>query len=123
MFVFVSSRYGDKDESMRAENARYAARMCKYIIDESPREIPLAPHIMCTQWWNDDNNRSESIQLCKEMMRKCEKLYVCGDYMPTAGMRSEIAEAVHLNIPIKYINFTMMRDTNMEPDLKLVPNG
>jgi len=121
MFVFVSSKYGDKDVRNRAKNARHAARMCKWVVDNHPGEVPLAPHIICSQWWNDDDDREGSIDLCNAIMEKCEKLYVCGDYLPTAGMKIEIAKAVDSHVPIEYINSSMMADVDMQADLRLAP--
>ena len=121
MFVFVSSRYGDDYISKRAENARHAAKMCKWVVDNHHLEVPLAPHIICSQWWNDDSDRIKSIQLCGRILKKCEKIYICGDYLPTDGMKEEIARALELDMPMVYINSSMMVDMDMQPDLRLVP--
>lgn len=119
MIVFVSSAYGAPTIEGMAENARLASKISGWIANNNPTEIPIAPHITCSQWWNDADDRDKCIKLCKQLMYDCKKLYVYGEYPPTSGMKLEIELAQKLQIPIIYV-----KEEQLSPvmgDLKLVP--
>ncbi|MDR3587332.1 MAG: DUF4406 domain-containing protein [Desulfosporosinus sp.] len=65
--------------------------------------LPLAPHIIFTQFLDDEvsGERELGLQLGLEILKHCSELYVFGDRV-SDGMSGEIKVANQLGIPIQY---------------------
>jgi len=118
MFVFVSSPYGAKTKHERSLNARVAVRMCKWITDNRPGEIPIAPHVICSQWWNDEYDRDKAIAWCRSILPRCGKLYQLNVPL-TTGMKAEDIQARDLDVEIEI--FDLENLPYLDSDLILVP--
>ena len=65
--------------------------------------VPLAPHIIFTQFLDDEvsEERELGLQMGLELMKHCHELWVFGDWI-SEGMSGEIEAAERLGIPIKH---------------------
>ena len=63
--------------------------------------IPFAPHLLFTQFLNDDDPIERRVGLClgTEMLKRCDELWMFGQ--STEGMAQEIQEAKRLGIRIR----------------------
>lgn len=66
--------------------------------------LPLAPHIIFSQWCNDTiaEQREQGLKLGLSLLSKCEELWVMGTQI-SEGMRGEIAFAKDHGIPTFYV--------------------
>ena len=90
--IFICSPYrGDVEPNI--QNAR---RYCRHVYEHVG--IPLAPHLLFTQFLNDDDSTERRAGLCLgvEMLKRCDELWAFGQ--PTEGMALEIQEAMRLGV-------------------------
>ena len=93
--IFICSPYrGDVDT-----NTQNARRYCRFALQQNG--IPFAPHLMFTQFLNDDVpvERDAGLRLGMEMLKRCDELWAFGS--PTEGMALEIQEAVRLGVRVR----------------------
>ena len=93
--IFICSPYrGDVDA-----NIHNAHRYCRFALIHSG--IPFAPHLLFTQFLNDDDppERDAWLSLGLEMLARCDELWAFG--MPTEGMKMEMLEAQRLGVPVR----------------------
>ena len=66
--------------------------------------LPMAPHIIFSQWCNDTipQQREQGLQLGLSLLEKSEELWVMGDQI-SEGMKGEIAFAKEHDIPTFYV--------------------
>ena len=93
--IFICSPYRGDVEANK-ENARYCCRLAY-----QQGGIPFAPHLLFTQFLNDDvpEEREAGLNLGLEMLKRCDELWSFGN--PTPGMRLEIRQALRLGIPVR----------------------
>lgn len=97
--VYICSPYaGDVDANV--ENAR---RYCRFAVDKG--YIPIAPHLLFTQFLNDDNPKERQLGIFfgNAVMSKCSEVWVFGDRI-SDGMEAEIKRAKWNNYPLRYFN-------------------
>ena len=92
-------------------NTRNARRYCRFAITHRANRIspdaklqngiPFAPHLLFTQFLNDDDPIERRVGLCLgvEMLKRCDELWTFGQ--PTEGMAQEIQEAKRLGTRIR----------------------
>ncbi|MDR3540696.1 MAG: DUF4406 domain-containing protein [Desulfosporosinus sp.] len=75
--------------------------------------IPLAPHIIFTQFLNDEisEERKLGLQLGLELLKYCQELWAFGGWI-TEGMLGEIESAKRLSIPCQYYSDQCERSEN-----------
>ncbi len=93
--IFICSPYRGDVEANK-ENAR---RYSRFAFEQGG--IPFAPHLLFTQFLNDDNPAERDAGLCLglELLSRCDALWAFGN--PTMGMAMEIQEAKRLGIPVR----------------------
>ena len=93
--IFICSPYRG-DVKTNKENAR---RYCRYVYEHGG--IPFAPHLLFTQFLNDDDPAEREAGLClgMETLARCDELWAFGT--PTMGMTMEIQEAKRLGIFVR----------------------
>ena len=93
--IFICSPYRGDVET----NARNARRYCRFALQQNG--IPFAPHLLFTQFLNDDDpiERRVGLHLGVEMLKRCDELWAFGQ--PTEGMAQEIQQAEHCGIPVR----------------------
>ena len=85
--------------SKTEENIRNARFYCKAILVNG--YIPIAPHAFYQGLLSDDTpeQRAKAIEIGLSLLRKCDELWVFGKEI-SEGMKTEIALAEELNIPV-----------------------
>jgi hypothetical protein len=96
--VYVASPYAGDVEY----NTSMARQYCRYAISQGV--IPLAPHLLLTQFLNDrkPEERALGCSMGLRLLSHCQELWVFGQTI-SSGMAAEIAEAERLGIPTRYV--------------------
>lgn len=99
--IFVCSPYRGDVEANKENARRYCRHVYEYGDRISTPAIPFAPHLLFTQFLNDDDPTQRDAGLCLglEMLSRCDELWAFGK--PTMGMASEIQEAKRLGVPVR----------------------
>ena len=97
--VYVCSPYRGNIE----HNTARARRYCRFAITQ--KAVPIAPHILFTQFLDDDipEERQIGLQQGLELLKHCDEIWVFGERI-SEGMQGEIAAAQQLGIPIHCYN-------------------
>lgn len=95
--VYICSPYAGNVD-VNTESAR---RYCRFAVDKG--YIPIAPHLLFTQFLNDDNPKERQLGIFfgNAVMSKCSEVWVFGDRI-SDGMESEIKRAKWKNYPLRY---------------------
>ena len=96
-------------------NINQAANYCRFVVSKG--FIPIAPHIYFTRFLNDEIEKEREIGMLlgKEILRKCNELWVFMQNGKTSsGMREEVTEAQKLGIAIRYFNDGKMKGEHDE---------
>ena len=95
--VYICSPYRGNIEQ-NVENAR--AYSLKAMI-EHPDVLPIAPHLLFTQYLDDEDPEQRRMGLSAglDLLSICDELWVYG--VPSEGMAAEIRLAEELSIPIR----------------------
>ena len=115
--IFIASPYAGDIE----KNIAYAKQACRHVLNEG--NAFFCPHLLYPQILNDNNpeERKLGISLGKEVLAKCDELWVFGHSI-TSGMFEEIQFARAKGIPVKRIkhpNLDMNINTNEQTPLRL----
>ena len=99
--IYVCSPYRGDTEA----NTLFARECCRRVFESGA--VPVAPHLYFPQFCNDDDagERAQGMRYALELLRSCDEVFVFGDRI-SEGMRSEIAEAELLAIPVLFIRTT-----------------
>lgn len=73
--------------------------------------LPLAPHIIFSQWCNDTipQQREQGLKLGLALLEKCEELWVMGTEI-SQGMQGEIHFAQEHGIRTYFVGYPMLKD-------------
>ena len=73
--VYICSPYAGDVET----NVQKARRYCRFAVDKG--YIPIAPHLLFTQFLNDDNPKERQLGIFfgNAVMSKCSEVWVFGD--------------------------------------------
>lgn len=98
--IYACSPYRGETKKQRKRNVRNARRYCRLVIRQGG--IPFAPHLLFTQFLDDDNPRHRrlGLEMGIDMLERCDELWVFG--RPSAGMAGEIAYAMDYGLPIRW---------------------
>lgn len=97
--IFICSPYaGDVEDNIT--NAKRYARYATFI-----GSIPFVPHLMFTQFLNDDDpeEREIGIEMGLTILSKCKEIWCFGGEI-SKGMAVEIKKAKQIGIPTRYFN-------------------
>lgn len=85
-----------------AANIQGAIQHCRAIALYG--EIPVAPHIYCTQFLDDtvEDERRLGMDIGMKLLEMCDCVLVFGERI-SEGMQQEIDMAVKLDIPVRYV--------------------
>lgn len=97
--VYICSPYAGDVEN----NVRFAKTVCHYVMKQGC--APVAVHLLYPQILNDavPSERKAGIRMGLRVLASCEELWVCGGTV-SHGMSCEIAKAVRLGIPVRYLS-------------------
>ena len=95
--VYICSPYAGDIEA----NVGAARRYSRFAVEEG--YIPIAPHLLFTQFLNDadPNDRQLGLLFGNALMGKCAEVWVFGSRI-SAGMRAEIERAKRKNYRLRY---------------------
>ncbi|MBT3273412.1 MAG: hypothetical protein HN368_09670 [Spirochaetales bacterium] len=97
--VYICSPYaGDVEKNVKA-----AQNYSRFAVDKG--YIPVAPHLLFTQFLNDADPAERSLGLFfgNALMSKCSEVWVFGKTI-SAGMEAEIKRAKWKNYRLRYFN-------------------
>lgn len=97
--VYICSPYAGDVET----NVQKARRYCRFAVDKG--YIPIAPHLLFTQFLNDDNPKERQLGIFfgNAIMSKCSEVWVFGEHISN-GMEAEIKRAKRKNYRLRYFN-------------------
>ena len=97
--VYICSPYAGDVET----NVQKARRYCRFAVDKG--YIPIAPHLLFTQFLNDDNPKERQLGIFfgNAVMSKCSEVWVFGEHISN-GMEAEIKRAKWKNYRLRYFN-------------------
>lgn len=97
--VYICSPYAGDVET----NVQKARLYCRFAVDKG--YIPIAPHLLFTQFLNDDNPKERQLGIFfgNAVMSKCSEVWVFGEHISN-GMEAEIKRAKRKNYRLRYFN-------------------
>ena len=104
--VYICSPYvGD------IERNTYRARVFSRFAVEK-KYIPIAPHLLCPQYLNEETERWLGLKMGIVFMGKCEEIWVFGDVI-SEGMAAEIDKAKRMRKKIRYFTDDLQEKEGM----------
>ena len=102
MKVYVCSPLKAYGYNTTTYNILKAKEYCRFVAMETGN-IPIAPHIYCTEFLHDDipDERSLGMNMGLELLQSCREIWVFGDHI-SDGMAKEIELASKLGIPVRF---------------------
>ena len=84
-------------------NLHNAQLYCRAIIKTLPDVVPIAPHLLFTQFLNDEDPWERSLGLAAgiALLDICDEMWVFGLDKPSKGMKAEIEYAKEYGIPVR----------------------
>ncbi len=74
--------------------------------------IPIAPHLLCPQYLNEETERWLGLKMGIVFMGKCEEIWVFGDVV-SEGMAAEIEKAKRMRKKIRYFTDDLQEKEGM----------
>ena len=93
--VYICSPYAGDIE----KNTYRARAFSRFAVEK--RYIPLAPHLLCPQYIDEETERWLGLKMGIVFMGKCEEIWVFGDVI-SEGMAAEIEKAKKMRKRIRY---------------------
>ena len=93
--VYICSPYAGDIE----RNTCRARAFSRFAVEK--KYIPIAPHLLCPQYLNEETERWLGLKMGIVFMGKCEEVWVFGDVI-SEGMAAEIDKAKRMRKKIRY---------------------
>ena len=93
------------------EKNTYRARAFSRFAVEK-KYIPIAPHLLCPQYLNEETERWLGLKMGIVFMGKCEEIWVFGDVV-SEGMAAEIDKAKRMRKKIRYFTDDLQEKEGM----------
>ena len=93
--VYICSPYAGDIE----RNTCRARAFSRFAVEK--KYIPIAPHLLCPQYLNEETERWLGLKMGIVFMGKCEEVWVFGDVI-SEGMAAEINKAKRMRKKIRY---------------------
>ena len=120
--VYICSPYAGDTE----KNIMRTREICRRIMTEKyPDVIPIAPHLLFTQFLNDKNpdERKIGLRAGLSLLSFCDELWAfIPDSGPSEGMKEELATARTFRIPITEFSLSANRRSQYW-NMNAAPNG
>lgn len=104
--VYICSPYA-KDVEKNTFRARAFSR---FAVEK--KYIPIAPHLLCPQYLNEETERWLGLKMGIVFMGKCEEIWVFGDVV-SEGMAAEIDKAKRMRKKIRYFTDDLQEKEGM----------
>lgn len=98
--IYVCSPYRADDDRELQENINLARRACEYVIKCGC--TPICPQLYFPQFLDEETQREIALKAGLGLLQSVDELWVVGPRI-TAGMASEIKEAISLEVPVRCI--------------------
>lgn len=85
------------------QNLKNTRSYCRYIATQVPNAMPLAPHLYCTDFLDDDDPAERTLGMTYgiQLLALCDELWAFGIDHPSEGMKQELRYAKDHRIPIR----------------------
>ena len=93
--VYICSPYAGDIE----KNTYRARAFSRFAVEK--KYIPIAPHLLCPQYLNEETERWLGLKMGIVFMGKCEEIWVFGDVV-SEGMAAGIDKAKRMKKKIRY---------------------
>lgn len=93
--VYICSPYAGDVE----KNTFRARAFSRFAVEK--KYIPIAPHLLCPQYLDEETERWLGLKIGIVFMGKCEEVWVFGDVI-SEGMEAEIEKAKRMRKKIRY---------------------
>ena len=104
--VYICSPYaGDVDK-----NTYRARAFSRFAVEK--KYIPIAPHLLCPQYLNEETERWLGLKMGIVFMGKCEEIWVFSDVV-SEGMAAEIDKAKRMRKKIRYFTDDLQEKEGM----------
>ena len=104
--VYICSPYaGDI-----VKNTYRARAFSRFAVEK--KYIPIAPHLLCPQYLNEETERWLGLKMGIVFMGKCEEIWVFGDVV-SEGMAAEIDKAKRMRKKIRYFTDDLQEKEGM----------
>ena len=93
--VYICSPYAGDVE----KNTFRARAFSRFAVEK--KYIPIAPHLLCPQYLDEETERWLGLKMGIVFMGKCEEVWVFGDVI-SEGMEAEIEKAKRMRKKVRY---------------------
>lgn len=104
--VYICSPYAGDIE----KNTYKARAFSRFAVEK--KYIPIAPHLLCPQYLNEETERWLGLKMGIVFMGKCEEIWVFGDVV-SEGMAAEIDKAKRMRKKIRYFTDDLQEKEGM----------
>lgn len=104
--VYICSPYAGDIE----KNTYKARAFSRFAVEK--KYIPIAPHLLCPQYLNEETERWLGLKMGIVFMEKCEEIWVFGDVV-SEGMAAEIDKAKRMRQKIRYFTDDLQEKEGM----------
>ena len=104
--VYICSPYAGDTE----KNTYRARAFSRFAVEK--KYIPIAPHLLCPQYLNEETERWLGLKMGIVFMGKCEEIWVFGDVV-SEGMAAEIDKAKRMRKKIRYFTDDLQEKEGM----------
>ena len=104
--VYICSPYAGDIE----KNTYRARAFSRFAVEK--KYIPIAPHLLCPQYLNEETERWLGLKMGIVFMGKCEEIWVFGDVV-SEGMAAEIDKAKKMRKKIRYCSDDLQEKEGM----------
>lgn len=104
--VYICSPYAGDVE----KNTYRARAFSRFAVEK--KYIPIAPHLLCPQYLNEETERWLGLKMGIVFMGKCEEIWVFGDVV-SEGMAAEIDKAKRMRKKIRYFTDDLQEKEGM----------
>ena len=104
--VYICSPYAGDSE----KNTYRARAFSRFAVEK--KYIPIAPHLLCPQYLNEETERWLGLKMGIVFMGKCEEIWVFGDVI-SEGMAAEIDKAKRMRKKIRYFTDDLQEKEGM----------
>ena len=104
--VYICSPYAGDIE----KNTYRARAFSRFAVEK--KYIPIAPHLLCPQYMNEETERWLGLKMGIVFMGKCEEIWVFGDVV-SEGMAAEIDKAKRMRKKIRYFTDDLQEKEGM----------
>ena len=115
--IYVCSPYRSASEEIVSRNVSYAMSCCEFVINQLC--VPLAPHLIYPRFLddNDEDERIIGFSCAMALLRRCDEIWVFGEYGVSDGMRKEFRESRRLGMRYRLFKKDMKEATWYELEL------